>query len=354
MRRRSISAVFLIATLPWPVAAAAAGYSATRVTIDGVAVIRLEDTARHTVVSTVPSIGNIAFEMKVNGHDLLRFPFPSVGEFKKNPRMCGIPLLAPWADRLDENAFYANGRKFSFDPSLGNVQRDEAGYPIHGFLTLAPDWTVTALAADAKGARVTSRLDVSRRPEWMAQFPFAHAIEMTYSLADGVLEVRTRVENKSAEAMPLSIGYHSFFQIADAPRDEWRVGLGATREWPVNQQLLPTGATRPLTELIANPADFPLRGRGFDNGFTDMIRDGNGRASFWVKGKRQKIEVLFGPRYIAGEIYAPAGRDFICFEPMAAINNGLNLAHRGQYKELQTIPADESWQESFWIRPSGY
>ena len=34
----------------------------------------------------------------------------------------------------------------------------------------------------------------------MAQWPFAHEYEMTYSLADGVLEVKTTVTNLSAEA----------------------------------------------------------------------------------------------------------------------------------------------------------
>jgi aldose 1-epimerase len=268
--------------------------------------------------------------------------------------MCGIPLLAPFADRLDETAFYANGKKYNFNMSLGNVHLDGAGRPIHGFLTLASDWKVIRLEADAKGARVTSRLDVSRRPEWMAQFPFAHVINMTYSLAGGVLEVNTRIENRSAEPMPVSIGYHSFFQITDAQRDEWTAGLGATVEWPVDKDLLPTGQTRPLTELIANPSDFALRGRDFDNGFAGLTRNAAGQASFWVKGKQQKIEVLFGPKYLTGEIYTPAKSDFICFEPMAALNNALNLAHRGVFKELQMIPADKSWEESFWIRPSGY
>ena len=27
----------------------------------------------------------------------------------------GIPFLGPWANRLDEQAFYANGRRFPFD-----------------------------------------------------------------------------------------------------------------------------------------------------------------------------------------------------------------------------------------------
>ena len=57
---------------------------------------------------------------------------------------------------------------------------------------------------------------------------------------------------------------------------------------------------------------------------------------------------------------APAGRGasqaqgFICFEPMAAITNALNMAQRGLYKELQSIPPGGVWKESFWIRPSGF
>ena len=100
--------------------------------------------------------------------------------------MAGIPLLAPWADRLDEPAFYANGKRY---PLGGKVARfDGAGLPIHGFLTLASDWKVLRVEATAREALVTSRLDFGAHPEWMAQFPFAHAIEMTYLLRDGVLD----------------------------------------------------------------------------------------------------------------------------------------------------------------------
>ncbi len=333
---------------------AAPQYHARRTTRDGVEVIRLEDQRHRTVVSVAPSIGNIAFEMLVNGHNVLWFPYPSVSAFRDQPRICGIPLLAPWADRLDETAFYANGKRYRLNLELGNIRLDNAGHPIHGFLSLTSGWQVIRLEADGKGARATSRLDVTVRPEWMAQFPFAHTIEMTHSLKDGVLEVSTQVENRSAEPMPLSIGYHSFYQITDASRDDWMVGLGAAREWPVDKDLLPTGETRPLHDLIADPANFSLRGRAFDNVLAGLIRDSSGQAKFWVKGKQQKIEVLFGPGFIAGEIWAPPRREFLCFEPMAGINNALNLAHRGIYKELQSIPPGQSWQASFWIHPSGF
>jgi aldose 1-epimerase len=46
--------------------------------------------------------------------------------------------------------------------------------------------------------------------------------------------------------------------------------------------------------------------------------------------------------------------NFICFEPLAAIVNGLNLAHKGLYKDLQSIPPGGIWAESFWIKTSGF
>jgi aldose 1-epimerase len=49
-----------------------------------------------------------------------------------------------------------------------------------------------------------------------------------------------------------------------------------------------------------------------------------------------------------------ANRNFICFEPMAAVTNAMNMAHKGSYKELQSIPPGGVWTETFWVRPSGF
>ena len=51
---------------------------------------------------------------------------------------------------------------------------------------------------------------------------------------------------------------------------------------------------------------------------------------------------------------ARPNRGFIAFEPMVAITNALNLAHKGIYKDLQSIPPGGSWEESFWVRTKGY
>ena len=49
-----------------------------------------------------------------------------------------------------------------------------------------------------------------------------------------------------------------------------------------------------------------------------------------------------------------ANRGFIAFEPMVGITDSMNLAHKGLYKELQSIPPGGTWEESFWLRPTGF
>jgi aldose 1-epimerase len=68
-------------------------------------IVRLEDSGHRTRVSIIPSVGNVAFEMRVNGENILRFPYADITEFRGRPGLNGIPFLAPWANRLDEQAF---------------------------------------------------------------------------------------------------------------------------------------------------------------------------------------------------------------------------------------------------------
>jgi len=311
--------------------------------------VRLSDTDRQVVVSTAPLRGNVTFEMKVKGQDVLHFPVASL----EDPRagQFGIPFLGPWANRLDEPAFYANGRRYAFDMELGNVR---GSIPIHGFLG-ASEWQVVEARADADAAWVTSRLEFFRSPLWMKQFPFAHTIEITHRLQDGVLEVRTRIQNLSLEPMPVSIGFHPYFQLTDSPRDDWTIAVGARTQWLLAENKIPTGETQPIERLFPDPQAVALKDYRLDHVFGDLVRDAHGRAVMSVKGRAQRLDVSVGPNYRAVVIYAPGpDRSFICFEPMAGITNAMNAAHKGLYKELQSIPAGGTWEESFWVRPSGF
>ncbi len=324
-------------------------------------VVQLRDIKSQTVVSIIPSAGNLAVEMKIKGQNVLRFPFESAADYKGAGESIGIPFLAPWADRLDEQAFYANGKRYAFDMSLGNVR---GANPIHGFLTAASQWRVTEAKADGQSAWVTSKLEFFRNPLWMKQFPFAHTIEMTHRLQDGALEVATQIDNLSSEPMPVAIGFHPYFQLTDSARDEWVISVAARTHWPVAENKMPTGVTQPIERFFTDPQAVALANLDIDDVFSDLLRDDRGRAVMTVKGKSQRLEVALGPNYRALVIYAPkpeasqrggaTARNFVCLEPVAGIINALNLAHKGLYHELQSIAPGGVWRESFWISASGF
>jgi aldose 1-epimerase len=322
-----------------------ANYSAQTITVDGIPVVRLSDSAHRTEVSIVPSIGNIAYDMRVNGKPVLWSPYEHLAQLKEKPVQVGIPFLAPWANRLSGESYYVNGKKYALNPELGNYRHDGNGLPIHGLVVFAA-WQVKELHADATGAEVTSRLEFWRHPGWMAQFPFAHTLEMTYRLVDGVLEVRTRIENLSDESMPVSVGFHPYYQILDAPRDEWKLHLPVREHYTLSNKFVPSGEVTPA----GLPDSAALAGRQFDDVYGGIERGGE----FTVEGKSQKITVRFGPKYPIAVVFAPPGRNMVCFEPMSAITDVFNLAHAGKYAGMQTIAPGGSWQESFWIAPSGW
>ncbi|MCW5983077.1 MAG: aldose 1-epimerase [Bryobacteraceae bacterium] len=339
----------IIVTLTLASMAYAENYSATRARIDGVEVVQLTDARAKTEVSIAVTHGNTAYRMMVNGKNAFWFRFPSVAEWKAAMRQGGNPFLAPWANRLDQDAFYANGKKYILNDALGNVRRDPHKQPIHGLLLYSDLWEVASLEADGRSARLTSRLEFWKYPGLMAQFPFAHTIEVTHRLEDGRLEVETVLRNHAVEPMPVAVGYHPYFQVHDAPRSEWKLRVAAREHVLLSERLVPTGEREP----VKLPEVLELKDAAIDDVFTGLVRDADGRAEFYIQGNREKVSVIFGPNYTVAVIYSP--RDsFVAIEPMSAPTNAFNLAHAGIYKELQSISPGDEWRESFWVAPSGF
>ena len=101
------------------IAAAAERYRAERAGD----IVRLEDASSNTAVSICPSFGNNAFDMRCNGVEVLWRPYDALEQFRdRSQGRGGVPFLAPWANRLDETAFYASGQRFPFDLEIGNVR----------------------------------------------------------------------------------------------------------------------------------------------------------------------------------------------------------------------------------------
>jgi aldose 1-epimerase len=307
---------------------------------DGHPVVRLAEVESGSEVTVAPSFGANAYDFHVNGKKVLWAP-DSLGNLMTRPRLCGIPLLAPWANRIAGVSYRANGKKFLLNAELGNLRLDANKNPIHGLVTFADSWKVRDMKADASRALVSLELDCTRRPDWLAQFPFPHSINITYILTAGTLEVQTVVANSASEPMPLAIGYHPYFQLSDAPRDEWEVSIPAAKRMVLSDQLIPTGETVDHGWGRGKK----LAGEKLDDVFTGLPEG----AVFRVKGKNQTIDVVYGKGYKIGVVYAPPGQNFICFEPMTAQTNAFNTP--GSHME---IAPGVAWRESFWIKTSGF
>ena len=336
-------------------AASSGAYSAVPITADSVEIVRLNGPD-DVVVSVAPKLGNNAYEFIVNGKNAFWFPFDSVAEFAAAPELCGNPLLAPWANRLDDHAFFAGGVRYELNRGIGNYLTDPAGQPIHGLLLYSSAWEVVEAGSASDSAWVTSRLEFRRYPALMAQFPFAHSIAVTYVLAGTSLEVRTEIENQSAEPMPVSVGFHPYFQLHDSRRDEWRVHLAAASLWELNERFTPTGATSPVTDTFPRAEDLPLRGEFLDHVFGDLKADADGWARFSVGGAGERLTVAYGDGYPVAVVYAPRGegQQFLCFEPMSGITNAFNLAHHGRYPQLPVVQPGDSWTGRYRISVRGF
>ncbi len=328
----------------------AAEYSVRRETADSIEIYVLRDEARQTEVRVAPSLGNNSYDMTVKGKRVFWSPYKTVGEFAAKPTFLGNPMLWPWANRIDGMTYWVNGRKYALKEETGNLRPGPSNTPIHGLLQYSKLWKVQKAEAGRGSAVLESKLEFWKYPELMTQFPFANSITVTYRLKEGVLEVETAIENLSAEPLPVSLGYHPYFQLNDAPRDEWTVRLAAREKHVLSNRLIPTG------EKVPNPygETVKLAGVALDDVFEGLVRDGDGFARFSVQGKSEKITVEYGPKYPVAVVYAPLGRGFICFEPMTGITNAFNAAQAGWYKGLQSVDPGGTWREVFRIRVEGY
>ncbi len=325
-----------------------AQYRVAQIDDHGVPVHILADTQNQVEVRVATTIGHNAYSMKIKGREIFWTPFAHLGEAKAKPALFGNPFLAPWANRIDGFSYFVNGKERKLNASAGTLRPDGNGNPIHGMVLYTDQWQVVEFAATDAGAVLRSKLDLGRNPAWMEQFPFAHMIEMTYRLVNGELEVITEIENQGNEPMPVAIGYHPYYRL-DGGRDQWTATIAAREHVDLTPNLIPNGKRSP----VAN-TQLPLRGNQLDDVYSSLVRNAKGEAEFAVSNGTQRLVFAFGPKYQVGVVYAPPGRDFICFEPMAAITDAFNQHHRGQYAELQSISPKSKWKESWWIRSSGF
>ena len=219
----------------------------------------------------------------------------------------GLPLLAPWANRLSQRSYRAAG--VDVDLSALELSTDPNGLPIHGTMTAARGWEVI----EHSSARFVARFDYGARVDLLAAFPFPHTITVIANAFDGGLRVETTVEPTSDRAVPVSFGWHPYLRLPRGARASWTLTMPAMRRCLLDGRGIPTG------ERVASDASTdPIGDRTFDDLFE--LRE---ERVLSAECDGAEVAVHFGAGYEYAQIYAPPGEEFVCFEPMTAVVNGL-------------------------------
>lgn len=217
--------------------------------------------------------------------------------------------LVPFSNRIAEGqirAVHSQAWPTALPPNWPGL-----AHPIHGVGWLQP-W-----AAHARSSRdLTLRLSWPAQPAWPWPFQAWQRIRL---LGARTLQLDLGLQNTGPRPMPAGLGWHPAF----ARRSQLALGLRAALAQRTGSDGLPTGrhdaapAALAFGRLAAADA---LTG-------TDCAFDGwagSARLRWPDVTLHLKAEGALARRLV---IYAPAGADYICLEPVSHLNNALAQSH---------------------------
>jgi len=227
-------------------------------------------------VDVVPARGALVSGLRVSGTDVLYLDRGTLDDTTKNVRG-GIPLLFPFAGKLDGGRFLAAGTEMKQ----------------HGF-GRNKAWEIVSRGA--------SQLRVALEPdaETHAVYPYLFSTDHTVALLPRGVQIELLVHNRDSRPLPVSPGWHPYF-ACDA-----------------EQKALVTGDAKGLAETVHGDS------AEFDFGVPAPVA---GRGRFLIPGLGV-MSLSFSPEMRHLQFWSQPGKNFICIEPFFGPNNTINTTRR--------------------------
>jgi galactose mutarotase-like enzyme len=189
-------------------------------------------------------------------------------------------------------------------------------------------------------AMASERICGTARLRWASDelprlFPFPHELTVDVTVQSGALTIITTLAPIGEKSVPVSFGYHPYLRIPQEERSVWRVTLGAGERLLLDDTMIPTGEREPVAHRRFTLADQVL-----DDGFGTL----DVPAAFRAAAGDATVTVGFLEGYSYAQVYAPAGGDFICFEPMTAPTNALDSG-----EGLALVAPGEQYRAAFRV-----
>lgn len=279
-------------------------------------------TLQHTVypqqIQFVPERGGCLTSLRMEDHELLD-AYKTPEEVEANS-WSKSGLLYPFPNRLRDGTFEWEGKTYQFPLNDGDFNN-----ALHGFGMERPLKISESLLYDNRAIiRMTSQYDGS-----FPYYPWPFQIELSYHMyAPDQFWVEIAVENTGLKVIPMGVGWHPYFQMADhASACELR--LPPIHRVNVDERLTPTGERESYDEFLyrKNIGDTIL-----DNCFaleedhlevSARLSGAKGSIRYWQETGPQKFNYM--------QVFMPPYGTSIALEPMTcnidAFNNGDGLTN---------------------------
>ena len=236
-------------------------------------------------------------------------------------------VLAPWPNRIEDGTYEHGGEHHQLPINDVSVR-----CAIHGLVR----WQALQATEHTTDA-VTLGLVLHPQPG----YPFSLRLSVTYRLTDDGLSVHTHAENLGERTCPFGLGQHPYLLPRGTTVDEATLLVPAATVISMGERSLPNPRA-PVSGDYDLRAARVLGDTVLDTGYTDLLRDDDGRArvqfddlTLWVDGAYGFLQVF------TGDPLPDIARRSLAVEPMTCASNafrsgdGLLVLEPGQTFEAR-------------------
>lgn len=297
-------------------------------------------------ITFVPKAGMVGCSMRHQGEELLGMR-GGLQAYRESGKTFGIPLLAPWANRLEAKEF--NGIELVTDGTFG-VHLDANGLPIHGVLAGCKYWEVTRQEAIADGpdagAWLVAQNEFGPDRKAFPAFPFPLRLEITVHVKGTSATITTSVTATGDRDVPVAFGWHPYFAPPGGDRQDWTISKPFTSHVLLDDRCVPTGEVERVpveVDVLGDPAN---GGITFDDLFANVPEG----TKAWIEGGNRRITLSYDSGYEYAVLFAPPDQALVAIEPMTAPTDPL----AGHFPIKSVAPGETySATYSIHVSPSG-
>jgi len=248
-------------------------------------------------------------------------------------------VLIPWPNRIEDGSYEFEGKQLQLP-----LDEPENGNAIHG-LVRAATWSVV----DREPSRAV--LDYALEPQ--PGYPFTLGLSIEYALSEFGLTVTTTAWNLGSENCPYGAGQHPYLTLGTPTIDTLRLQAPGRRVEFSDERGLPVRSAPVEGTEYDFRAGRKIAGTVLDNAFTELERDGDGRARVLLddpeSGAGLTLWVDESYRYLmlyTGDSHPDVARHGLAVEPMTCPPNAFRT-----HESLVVLDPGESTASTWGIEP---